>query len=177
MGAIGTRKLLELVKEHGLVKDLSERELINPEGTGFDLRVGKMFRIIGSGELLIETRKTSELELISDSEGDIVELLAGNAYLMETVEEVNMPADMVGIVKPRTTLFRSGVMLRSGTVSPGYSGKLFFMLTVHAKPFKLQIGARVAHIMFFNIEGGLIREYEGQWQGGRATVTNHEKQI
>jgi hypothetical protein len=40
---LGIKKLLKLVKEKKLVENLSERELKNPEGAGFDLRVGEIF--------------------------------------------------------------------------------------------------------------------------------------
>ena len=64
-------------------------------------------------------------------------------YLMETIESVNVPDNMLGEVKSRSTLYRSGVFLRSGFVNPGYKGKLFFMLlNISPKPFKVQLGAR-----------------------------------
>ena len=42
---IGTKRLLELVKDPciRLVEGLCERELANPEGEGFDLRVGEVY--------------------------------------------------------------------------------------------------------------------------------------
>ncbi len=36
---IGTKELLKLVKKKKLVENLCDRELQNPEGTGFDLRI------------------------------------------------------------------------------------------------------------------------------------------
>ncbi len=42
---IGTKELLRLVKECNLVEGLCERELNNPEGAGFDLRVERYFRL------------------------------------------------------------------------------------------------------------------------------------
>ena len=44
---IGPKKLLKLVKEIKLVEDLAERELTNPEGAGFDLRLGEVHEIFG----------------------------------------------------------------------------------------------------------------------------------
>lgn len=44
---LGPKTLLELVKKKKLVENLSERELTNPEGAGFDLRLGEAFKIIG----------------------------------------------------------------------------------------------------------------------------------
>jgi len=46
---LGPNELLRLVKEENLVEGLSERELANPEGAGFDLRLGKLFRLKGRG--------------------------------------------------------------------------------------------------------------------------------
>ena len=42
---IGTKELLKLCKECKLVENLCERELKNPEGSGFDLRAGEIFKI------------------------------------------------------------------------------------------------------------------------------------
>ena len=41
---LATSELLKLVKEKNLVENLSERELKNPEGCGFDLGVNHNFR-------------------------------------------------------------------------------------------------------------------------------------
>ena len=45
---LGPQLLLQLVKEKKLVEGLSERELTNPEGAGFDLRLGGVYK--NSGE-------------------------------------------------------------------------------------------------------------------------------
>ena len=42
---LGITKLLELVREKKLVENLCERELKNPEGAGFDLRIGEIYGI------------------------------------------------------------------------------------------------------------------------------------
>ena len=38
---LGPKALLQLVKKAKLVENLSERELTNPEGAGFDLRLAE----------------------------------------------------------------------------------------------------------------------------------------
>ena len=48
---LGPKKLLQLVKTKKLVEGLSERELTNPEGAGFDLRVGEVYEISGNAFL------------------------------------------------------------------------------------------------------------------------------
>ena len=44
------------------------------------------------------------------------------------------------------------------------------------KKFGLEMGARVLHIMFLRVEGK-TNLYRGQWQGGRITTKEKEKQI
>jgi len=85
---IGIKKLLELVKEKDLVQNLSQRELKNPEGAGFDLRIGELYKIKGRGFLGIEQRETPEMELIAKyEEGKIikVELEPRTYYAMKTI--------------------------------------------------------------------------------------------
>ena len=62
---LGVKELLKLVKEKKLVENLSERELKNPEGAGFDLRFGEIYEISGKGFLGIEERKTPEIKLLA----------------------------------------------------------------------------------------------------------------
>jgi deoxycytidine triphosphate deaminase len=101
----------------------------------------------------------------------------GDSVLVTTIEKVNMPVSLVGIVRPRSTLYRSGIILSSGQVNPGYSGQLTFGF-YNSSPynFMVQIGARVAHIMFAQIDGK-ANSYKGQWQGGRISTKEVETQI
>jgi len=61
---LGPKKLLQLVKAKKLVEGLSERELTNPEGAGFDLRLGEVYTISGKAFLGEIHRKTAEVKLI-----------------------------------------------------------------------------------------------------------------
>ena len=54
---LGVKKLLKLVKEKKLVENLSERELKNPEGAGFDIRIGELYEAKGKGFLGVEERE------------------------------------------------------------------------------------------------------------------------
>ena len=61
---IAPKELLKLVKKDKLVENLSERELTNPEGTGFDLRLGEVFKISGKAFLGETHRQTPDIESI-----------------------------------------------------------------------------------------------------------------
>jgi len=178
---LGMDKLQELVKSIGLVENLSSRELENPEGTGFDLRVGIISAFSGEEQALltIDKRKTPSSKVIANiTLGDqIVRIDPGQYVLATTIERINMPDFLIGLIRPRSTLYRSGIELSSGQVNPGYIGELTFGFhNASLYPFSLEMGARIAHILFGYVEGKAI-SYKGQWQGGRISAETIEEQI
>lgn len=177
---IGPKKLLQLVKEIKLVEDLAERELTNPEGAGFDLRLGEIYTIEGNAFLGIEERETPKIKLVekhSHRKRKKFTVKPGEFFLVTTIETVNLPHNIVATFIPRTTTFRSGLFLRTGTAQPGYKGKLTFGLKNEGPiPVTLELGCRFAHAQFHWVDGGGSM-YRGQWQGGRVTTKKRERQI
>lgn len=177
---LGPDKLLKLVKTKKLVEGLSERELTNPEGAGFDLRLGEVYKISGDAFLGETERKTAEIDLVQkyvEGEKRSVTVMPGDFYLTKTIELVNMPENLTASITPRSTTYRSGLMIRTGNVPPGYCGGLTFGL-FNAGPVEvtIEMGARFVHIQFSEVEGK-GNMYRGQWQGGRVTATKKEKQV
>lgn len=178
---LGPKKLLELVKEKKLVENLSERELTNPEGAGFDLRLGEVHEIVGGkaflGEMERETPKIKSLMQYNPKKKQAITVQPGDFFLVTTIESVNLPQDITINFKPRTTTFRSGLNIRTGNGAPGYSGKLTFALKNEGPmPVTLELGARIIHAQFYWVDGGGSM-YRGQWQGGRVTTKKREKQV
>jgi deoxycytidine triphosphate deaminase len=201
---LGIKKLHELVKEIKLVEGLCDREMSNPEGAGFDLRLGEVYELVGDGFLGVEERKTPDIKLVASchceespgrrsnpdnsSKDEIASRGArndnnyfifapGKYYLVKTMEKVNLPVTLSGIVFPRTTMFRSGLGMFNGIVQPGYSGELTFgVCNLGPSNVKISFGARIAHITFQEVLGE-GNQYKGQWQGGRVSTGGQEKQI
>ena len=204
---LGVDKLLKLVREKNLVEGLCERELENPEGCGFDLRLGKVWKIKGEGYLGVEDRKTCDVELVAEWKdgkngrsfgrthgsaptGEIkfvgldprvnpssIIIKPNDFYLVTTIEKVNLPKNLVGIIKPRSTLQRMGIYVRTTQVAPGYCGELTFAVkNVGPCKVKVDLGARIVHIMFAQVSGETAL-YRGQWKGGRVTARKKEKQV
>ena len=187
---LGVKKLLELVKTTPthrppakggplkLVENLSERELKNPEGAGFDFRIGEIYKISGKGFLGIGERKTPKIKLVAryDPKKTFI-FKPGKYYLMKTIEKVNTPENILILFRPRSTIYRSGLMIFTGNVSPGYKGELVFgILNLGPCEVKIELGARVVHAMFFEVKGK-TNLYRGQWQGGRVSTKKKEKQV
>ena len=114
---ITPKKVLELNDQYHLITNLSEREKNQPEGVGFDLRIGEIFRIKGSGYLGAENRKTPDsIKVAEFTERRKFTLKPGEFVLVSTIEEVNLPSEKIRVTKsakpthlaitiyPRTTL-------------------------------------------------------------------------
>lgn len=180
---IGIEGLHELVKQMKLVDGLCERELNNPEGAGFDLRLSEVYELEGAGFLGVEERDTPKINLLAkhdptkNEEENFYVFKPGEYYLIKTMEKVNLPTTLSGIIFPRTTLFRSGLALFNGVIQPGYSGELTFGLSNLGKSnIKVSFGARVVHVTFHEVLGE-GNQYRGQWQGGRVATDGVEKQV
>lgn len=177
---LGIEELHKLVKEQKLVDGLSERELTSPEGAGFDLRIGELYEVSGEGYLGIEQRDTPKMKLIASyKEGEKKEVVLKPHiyYAMKTVEDVNLPNNILAMMTARSTLFRSGISLFGGQVPPGYEGGLVLgVYNFRDTDFHLEMGARVVHIMFFEVKG-TGNMYRGQWRGGRVTTDGRETQV
>lgn len=177
---LGPKKLLQLVKTKKLVENLSERELTNPEGAGFDLRLGEVYRISGTAFLGETERKTPTIKLVQKYSKDVkksIKIKPGDFYLVTTIESFNVPQNLTVNFKPRTTTFRSGLFLRTGNVAPGYKGPVTFGLKNEGKVIvTIEMGARFVHAQFDEVKGGGSL-YRGQWQGGRVTTKKKEKQV
>jgi len=171
---------LELVNKHKLIENLSERELTNPEGAGFDLRLGAVYKISGKGFLGVSERQTPESELVAKfEEGKKRKIIfkPGDFYLVQTIESFNLPQNLTANFKPRTTTFRSGLFLRTGNVAPGYKGQVAFgMKNEGPCEVTIEMGARFCHVQFEEVKGGGSM-YRGQWQGGRVSTTRRERQV
>lgn len=177
---LGPKILLKLVKEIRLVENLSERELTNPEGAGFDLRLGEIYKIKGEGFLGVEERKTPESFLVAHYDKGVKSkftLEPGGYYLVKTIEKVNLPESISAVLYTRGTLFRSGIIHGLSQIAPGYSGELITSL-YNAGPSKIviELGARFIHVQFQEVRGG-GSSYRGQWIGGRVSTSKKEKQV
>lgn len=175
---VSPKSLLTLITQGKIIQNLSGRELSSPEGVGFDLTVAKVFVLEkGSGSLRRDTRRTpNATELTYDCDGLFL-LKPREIYLVSTVENFDLPANLAALFYPRSTLFRSGVSFDSSVLPPGYSGPMTFALTNNfSEDFELQQGARFAHVIFTAVTGD-VRNYEGQWQHGRVSQPNNEEQL
>ncbi len=175
---LGPKKLLQLVKTKKLVEGLSQRELTNPEGAGFDLRLDEVYKISGKAFLGETHRQTADITLVKKYGKDkSIKIKPGDFFLVKTIEKINLPITLSAVILPRTTTFRSGLFIRTGPIQPGYQGELTFGLKNEGPiTVEIEMGARFVHVLFHEIKGSGSK-YRGQWQGGRVSATKKEKQV
>ena len=115
---IGTKELLMLVNEKKLVENLCERELQNPEGAGFDLRVGEVFINEGGEAFLGENERYTPRAGSIAKYGETKEIILkpNDFVLVKTVEKINLPDNVAAIFRPRSTLYRCGIGFINGVV-------------------------------------------------------------
>ena len=181
---LGVDKLLELVNlpkgGQKLVEGLCERELKNPEGSGFDLCLGQVHEISGAGFMGLQERNSAKTKLLYEykkQEKQSLIIKPGESYLVTTREKVNLPQNLTANLWLRSTLYRSGIILSGGNVAPGYSGELSFLFfNAGLAEMEIELGARIVHILFYEISG-VTNLYRGQWQKGRVSSSKKEKQV
>ncbi len=163
-------------KSRPLIEDADPTQMDFMEGGQYDLRLDRLYRFSSpvSGHIGVDERTTPLVEELTPGTGpkgaETWELMAGDYFLIQTREALNMPIDCRGIVEPRTTLFRCGLQLIKAGVAPNYQGRLTFGLRCLAGTVTLERLARVASITFHRLEGDEGDAYSGVWQGGRIST-------
>ena len=177
---LGVDKLLKLVNENKLVEGLCERELKNPEGSGFDLCLGKVYKLSEKGFMGIEERDSAKSELLYEytlKKKQSIIIKPKESYLVTTLEKVNMPDNLTANMWLRSTLYRTGIIMSGGNIAPGYSGELSFLFyNAGDCLMEIELGARIVHILFYEVSG-LTNNYRGQWKNGRVTSKGRERQV
>jgi deoxycytidine triphosphate deaminase len=155
---LGHDAIMERIRKQGLLENFHPEAV---QGSGVDMRINKLFELGSEGLLRKDERKLPEIN-------DVPPILEpGRYYLFVTIEKVNMPSDLLGLMLNRSSLFRCGASLRTAVVDPGYSG----VLTVGIKnegayQIELERGARVLQMVFAEVKGG-TKSYDGRYQGGK----------
>lgn len=176
---LGLNELQKMVADNQLVENLCDRELNNPEGTGYDLRLGAVYEISGKTYLGQEKRSGVDSKALVEYKEDKLQTFTfkpGTYHLIKTIETVNLPEDVLAQFYPRSTFYRSGLHIFSGNASPGYSGELTFgIANLGQCEMEVELGARVSHVVFFRTDAA--NSYRGQWKGGRVTIKGEEEQV
>lgn len=128
-----------LVIDPSFISPLSEDRLNQPfEGSKVDLTLNSVFTLNRSEGSLssfmgVNIRKTPPTVELKPQQLPISPtmpitghgwMLGPGYYLLQTVEQLNMPPWLIGVIKERTTVFRNGALIRVTDADPGYAGHI-----------------------------------------------------
>jgi dUTP pyrophosphatase len=166
-GALTGDQIRELIEaEAPLLSGYADLDTqIQPNGFDLTLRVAHSF--VGAGSLgrANADRELPSLALVPDDGADWLRLAPG-PYLITFDEEIRMPADVMALGRPRSSLGRCGVSIHSAVWDAGYHGRSSSLLIVNNPAgFSVQIGARVLQLVFYRLERSVTVGYAGKYQG------------
>ena len=91
--------------------------------------------------------------------------LAPGPHLITFNEAVNLPLWLMALVRPRSSLLRSGVAIHTAVWDAGYAGRSQALLNVyHPGGYRLQQNARVAQMIFIALAEADYDGYTGRYQ-------------
>lgn len=85
--------------------------------------------------------------------------------LASTLEQFDMPNDVLGQVCDKSTWARRGVAVQNTIIEPGWRGYVTIELTNHSGGLiEIQAGDPIAQIIFFRLEAPTELPYSGKYQ-------------
>lgn len=133
---------------------------------GVDLRVGEVHVFRESGYLGAEGRRIPASEPLEPEGG--AWLLSPGFYKVVFMDAVHIPENTVATCFPRSSLLRMGALLGCAVWDPGYRGRGEALLVVgNPHGIRIEVGARIAQLVFIRLYPQLGERYSGVYQGER----------
>ena len=160
---LSDRDIRKAIQDGRIYIDPYEDALVQP--ASIDLRLGSKFLIFKrTQQPLIDPRQSVDhfTEKIEIDEAVPFMLHPGEFALGVTLEEIHLPADIVGRLDGKSSLGRLGLVVHStaGFVDPGWKGRLTLELSnVNNLPVTLYRGMKIGQISFTRLTGPAERPY------------------
>lgn len=98
-------------------------------------------------------------------------LAPGDFSLASTMEEFNMPNNLVGIVHDKSTLARLGIAVQNTVIEPGWKGFLTLELTNHGKEdIRIPSGSPICQVIFHLLDEPTVEPYDGKYQNQKRGI-------
>lgn len=155
-----------LAADPPLVEDFVDQETqIQMNGVDFTLReVARFGDEPGAIDFDNSERRTPETFPIEPNSDGWWHLEAGPYWVVYN-EIVNIPADMFGMARTRSSLLRSAAHIGTALWDSGYSGRSGSVLVVHHPAgLRLKQDARVLQLVFYALDGPAAKTYAGKYQ-------------
>lgn len=171
--------------EEKLIRTVEGRRIISAglSSYGYDLRLApdgfRVFSPIASSE--IDPKKFDESSLISaplktSEDGSQYWLMPPHTYALGvTVETFNIPRNVIGICLGKSTYARSGIIVNTTPLEPGWRGRLVLEFANSADlPVRIYANEGIAQVTFFESDEDCETSYadrSGKYQNQEGLVT------
>lgn len=127
---------------------------------GIDLCVKEFYELTSTGTIYKDKSIISEKQMIHPLDR-FYNLLPGY-YGVYFYEGVNLPANVSAEIKVRSSLLRSGVIIKSGWFDSGFHTDSVGCFALVTKSITIEEGSRIAQIVFYHSDS--CKLYDGQFQ-------------
>lgn len=92
-------------------------------------------------------------------------LQPGEFRLVSALERIELPPDLLGLIKDKSTLARMGLAVQNTVIEPGWGGFLTLELSNHGPgSIALMPGMPIAQVIFHLLDQPTILPYHGKYQ-------------
>ena len=168
---LSDRTIARLLEEERIGIDPYDPELLQPSSV--DVRVDRYFRVFHNARYpYIDVKEPQEglTELVEiDDERPFI-LHPGEFVLGQTLEQVELPDDLVGRLEGKSSLGRLGLLIHStaGFVDSGFAGRLTLELSNVANlPITIYEGMPIGQISFMRMDGPVETPYGASEAGSK----------
>lgn len=193
MSVKSDRWILQMCREHQMISPFEEKLVREVDGRriisaglssyGYDLRLAsdgfRVFSPITSAE--IDPKNFDESSLIEAplrdaADGSRYWLLPPHSYALGiTVETFNMPRNVIGFCLGKSTFARSGLIVNTTPLEPGWRGRLVLEFSNSADlPVRIYANEGIAQVTFFESDEDCTVSYadrQGKYQDQTGLVT------
>lgn len=137
----------------------------------FDLRMGDVIEAVNPGAWgESETKIRAENGVLAIPGWRQTQAMFHNAppfFLGSTLDDISLPADVMGRIAGRSTFAREGLVvhLTAGVIDPGWSGRLTLeIVNFNFHDVSVDVGERVGQVIFEELKGESAG-YDGEYAG------------
>ena len=173
-GRLSDRDITYLcVGDNPMISPFSAKQAGKPSfglsSCGYDLRLGKTYYVQNEdfGNVIVDPLSKQDQYNVwtkRESIGDEIIIGPGECLLTETIEEINMPDDVVAVVLGKSTMARNNILLNTTPLEPGWKGIVTLEIhnTSHVNSVKLRVGQGIAQALFERMANPPTRTYSNR---------------
>jgi dUTP pyrophosphatase len=167
MGVLSSQQINSLIdSEFPLVSGLIDLGT-QLQPNGIDLTLGSLEALVGPGQIGLtnDDRVLAPAVDVPFGADGFVHLPPG-VYVARLNEAVALPATVMALAKPRSSLLRNGVTVNNAVWDAGYAGRSQVQILVsNPAGFRVAKDARIVQMIFLTLDTATDSLYSGIYQG------------